>query len=94
MDEYLPLIIQMGAGAVGGNVAGTFLQGLSFGFLGNSLVGIVGGGMTSKVLYAFNVTLTGNSMDYHSVVSDLISGCIGGGLLMLVIAFVRSLFGN
>ncbi|QDP00505.1 hypothetical protein [Thalassotalea sp. PS06] len=94
MEEYLPIIIQMAAGAVGGNIAGSILQAQSFGFLGNSLVGIIGGGMTNRILLEFNVTLNGSGLDHGSIVSDLISGCLGGGLLMLLIAFLRSLIGR
>jgi len=45
MEEYLPLIIQLVSGAVGGNLAGSLMKNLSLGSLWNSVVGILGGGL-------------------------------------------------
>lgn len=50
MGEYLPLIIQLVTGAVGGNVAGKLLKNLSLGTVGNSISGILGGGLGGKLL--------------------------------------------
>ncbi len=50
MEEYLPLIIQLISGAVGGNLAGSLMKNLSMGSLWNSIVGILGGGLGGKVL--------------------------------------------
>ena len=45
MEEYLPLIIQLVFVALGGNVAGKLLKNLSLGTVGNSIAGILGGGI-------------------------------------------------
>ena len=50
MEEYLPLILQLVTGALGGNVAGKLLKNLSLGTVGNSLVGIIGGGLGGQLL--------------------------------------------
>jgi len=50
MEEYLPLIIQLVTGALGGNVAGKLLKNLSLGTVGNSIVGILGGGLGGQLL--------------------------------------------
>jgi uncharacterized membrane protein YeaQ/YmgE (transglycosylase-associated protein family) len=41
----IPLIIQLISGAVGGNIAGAILKNLNLGPIGNSIAGIVGGGI-------------------------------------------------
>ena len=44
------LIIQLVSGAIGGNVAGGLLKNQSLGTLGNSIAGIVGGGLGGQLL--------------------------------------------
>jgi len=41
----IPLIIQLISGAVDGNIAGAILKNLNLGPIGNSIAGIVGGGI-------------------------------------------------
>jgi len=50
METLLPLIIQLVSGALGGNVAGSLLKNFSLGTLGNSIAGIVGGGLGGTLL--------------------------------------------
>jgi uncharacterized membrane protein YeaQ/YmgE (transglycosylase-associated protein family) len=51
------LIIQIIAGAIGGNVAGSALKNYSLGTLGNSIAGVVGGGIGGQILQAMVPTL-------------------------------------
>ena len=44
------LIIQLVSGAVGGNIAGGLLKSLNLGPVGNSIAGIVGGGLGGQIL--------------------------------------------
>lgn len=46
----LALIIQLLSGALGGNVAGKFMPNSSLGTLGNSIAGILGGGVGGQLL--------------------------------------------
>ena len=43
--DIVTLLVQLISGALGGNVAGSLLKNLSLGTVGNSLAGIVGGGL-------------------------------------------------
>ena len=56
MEEYLPLIIQLISGAVGGNLAGKLMKNSSLGTLWNSVVGILGGGLGGSVLGMLGLT--------------------------------------
>ena len=42
------LIIQLVSGAVGGNIAGAALKQYDLGSVGNSIVGVIGGGLAAK----------------------------------------------
>ena len=44
------LIVQLVSGAVGGNVAGAALKKFGLGTVGNSIVGILGGGLGGQIL--------------------------------------------
>ena len=44
------LIIQLIAGALGGNAAGAMLKTLNLGTAGNSIAGLVGGGLGGQIL--------------------------------------------
>ena len=46
----LPLIIQLISGADGGNDAGAVMNDQNLGTLGNSIAGIVGGGIGGQIL--------------------------------------------
>ncbi len=46
----MELIIQLIAGAIGGNAAGALLKRQSLGTLGNSVAGVLGGGLGGQIL--------------------------------------------
>ena len=50
MEQFLPLIMQLIAGAVGGNAAGAAAKNVSLGGLGNTIAGAVGGGALGQLL--------------------------------------------
>lgn len=89
MEELILLLIQLASGAIGGNVAGKALKQMSLGTLGNSLAGIIGGGIGSQLLEIFGVATSTGSMDLASVVGGILSGGAGGGLLLTLIGIVR-----
>jgi len=92
MDGMLPLIIQLVSGAVGGNIAGTLMNKFSLGALGNSLVGILGGGLGGQILGMLGVATSTGDSSLASVVGSVAAGAVGGGGLMAVIGIVKNMF--
>ena len=93
MGSLLPLIIQLVSGAVGGNFAGSLMKNSSLGTLGNSIAGIVGGGLGGQVLGMLGMGAgaagaTG-ATDMGGIVSSVLGGGVGGGLLVAVIGMVK-----
>ena len=86
------LIVQLIAGAVGGNAAGAALKKLSLGTVGNSLAGILGGGLGGQLLAALGVGDGGaGGTDVESLVSSIAGGGVGGAVLMAIIGLIRNM---
>lgn len=91
MEAYLPIIIQLVTGALGGNVAGKLLKNLSLGTLGNSIVGILGGGLGGQLLGMLGMGAAADGgMDLSSILGSVASGGVGGGVLMAIIGAIKS----
>lgn len=91
--DLVPLLVQLASGAVGGNVAGAALKQFSLGTLGNSLVGILGGGIGGQLLTMLGVggaaAASGSAMDMGAILTSIAGGGAGGGVLMAIIGMVR-----
>ena len=92
--DLVPLLVQLASGAVGGNIAGAALKESSLGTLGNSLVGILGGGLGGQLLTMLGVGGAGaaasaSGMDIGTIVSSIAGGGVGGGVLMAIIGLIR-----
>ncbi len=75
MESLLPLIIQLLSGAVGGNIVGKLFSNLSLGAVGNSIAGILGGGIGGQILSG----LAGGGLD--GIIGTTLRGrgaCSGG----------------
>lgn len=89
------LIIQLISGAVGGNVAGGLLKQFSLGPVGNSIVGILGGGLGGQLLGMLGLGSTiasgaaTSGLDIASIVSSIAGGGVGGGVLMAIVGVIR-----
>jgi hypothetical protein len=93
--DITSLIIQVLSGAAGGNAAGAILKKFSLGPLGNSVVGILGGGLGGQLLGMLGAggagaaTATASGLDIGSIVSSVASGGVGGGVLMAIVGLIR-----
>jgi hypothetical protein len=94
MEQFLPLIIQLIAGAVGGNAAGAAAKNVSLGGLGNTIAGAVGGGALGQLLPIILPMLmkagAGGGMDLGAIATDLVGGGVGGAVLTAIIGFVKN----
>jgi hypothetical protein len=90
IQPYLPLIIQLAAGAVGGNIVGAVRGAGSFGPLINSLFGAAGGFVAVYGAHAGGIAeqltplLGGNA---H--LTDGVAGLLGGFVLPLLASFFK-----
>lgn len=94
--DIINLLISLVSGAVGGNVAGAAMPDKSLGALGNSLSGILGGGIGGYILQALGILAsaaqTGGStgLDIGSILANIGSSGVGGAILMAVIGLIKN----
>ena len=92
MESLLPLLIQLGSGALGGNVAAKVMPQNSLGTLGNTIAGIAGGGLGGTILSSvLGTAAAGGGMGIGNIISSVAGGGIGGGALLAVIGIVRGM---
>ncbi len=77
------LIIQLITGAVGGNIGGALLKNLSLGTVGNSIAGILGGGLGGQILGMLGAGGGG-------MVGNVAGGGVGGIVLMAVVGLIKN----
>ena len=86
------LIIQIVAGAIGGNAAGAALKGLNLGTRGNTIAGAIGGVAGGQLLTALIPVLTGaaGTTDFGALIGQAVGGGVSGVILTAVAGFVKS----
>ena len=90
MEGLIPLIIQLLSGAAGGNIIGKLLPKLNLGTLGNSLSGILGGGLGGYLLSMLGVDAGPNgALDIGAIIGSVASGGAGGGVLMFIVGLIK-----
>ncbi len=85
MDALLPLILQLIAGAVGGNIGGAALKNYSLGSTGNTIAGAIGGLGAGQLLPAILGMATSGGFDIGNIA---VSG-IGGIVLQIVAGLIK-----
>jgi hypothetical protein len=90
--NIISLIIEVVSGAVGGNIAGAAMKENSLGTAGNSIAGIVGGGLGGMILQSIMgaAAAGGGSLDLGTIVSNVAGGGVGGAILMALIGLIKS----
>ena len=84
------LIVDLVSGAIGGNAAGMTMPDKSLGTLGNTLAGIVGGGLGGQILQALVPAFAGGGSDLGGLLANIAGSGIGGGLLMVVVSLLKN----
>jgi uncharacterized membrane protein YeaQ/YmgE (transglycosylase-associated protein family) len=93
------LILQLVAGAVGGNVAGKAMKSSDLGALGNTLAGLVGGGILGQIVQmlfssgavdAAAAAAGAGGLDIGSIIANVASGGIGGAVLTAIVGMLKN----
>ena len=89
--NMISLIIEGLSGAVGGNIAGTAMKENTLGTVGNSIAGIVGGGLGGALLHSvLGGAAEDGLLDLTTILSNVAGGGAGGAILMALIGFIKN----
>lgn len=86
------LIISLISGAVGGNLAGALLKKLNLGPIGNSILGLLGGGLGGQLLHAIQGGTAATGTDAGSIIGNILSSGVGGGVLTAIAGYIKTNF--
>lgn len=91
MEQILMNLI---AGAIGGNAAGKATPTFDLGTLGNTISGLVGGGVLGQLipilLPALTAAAQGGNFSLGSILTNLIGGGAGGAILTAIIGAIKN----
>lgn len=99
--EIINLLISLISGAIGGNITGAAAPDKSLGSLGNTLSGILGGGLGSYLLQiaglithaatTANATAhTAGGIDLPAILASIGGGGVGGAVLTLIAGLIKN----
>ena len=86
------LLIEIVAGAIGGNVVGAASKDISLGSLGNTVAGAIGGGVGGQILQQFllpGVMGAPGAMDVGAIVGQLLGGGVAGVVLTWIVGVMK-----
>jgi uncharacterized membrane protein YeaQ/YmgE (transglycosylase-associated protein family) len=89
MEQLLPIILQLVAGAIGGNVGGAAMKDSSLGGLGNTIAGAIGGVGGGSLLGP----LIGMAANGGFSAGNLAASGVGGIVLQIIAGLIKSRMG-
>ena len=96
--DIVGLIVQLIAGAAGGNVAGKANSKFDMGGAGNSIVGAIGGVVVGQIIErvtggavtADQAAAATQGLDIAGIITSLIGGGAGGAVLSAIIGMIKN----
>lgn len=93
--DVATLLVQLVSGALGGNAAGAVMKKFSLGTVGNSVVGILGGGLGGQIFAMLGAGGGGEAaMSAGSIVANFATGGIGGAALLAIVGAIKGAMGK
>ena len=88
------ILINLVAGALGGNAVGKASPKFDLGTLGNTIAGLVGGGVLGQIITliwpAVVASAQTGSFDIGSIITQVIGGGAGGALLTAIVGAIKN----
>lgn len=88
------IIINLIAGALGGNAVGKASSSFDLGTLGNTIAGLVGGGVLGQIatlaLPAIASAMQSGDLSIGNIIAQAVSGGAGGAILTAIIGLLKN----
>jgi hypothetical protein len=94
MEMIVNLIIQLVAGAIGGNGAASAMKNVDLGKLGNTIAGAlggVGGGQLLEMLMSGGAAGAAGGLDIGGIIGQLVGGGAGGAIVTIVVGLLKNM---
>lgn len=99
--DVVNLLISLVSGAVGGNLSGAAMSEKNLGMVGNTIAGLVGGGLGDFILKAMGILATttaaangtgveGSSLDLSTLLANIGVSGVSGAALTAIIALIKN----
>ena len=93
MDMIITLVIQLVAGAIGGNIAGAS-KSMDIGKAGNTIVGAIGGigggQLLQMLIPALAAATAGGGFDFGTLIGQVLGGGVGGVILTAIVGLIKN----
>jgi uncharacterized membrane protein YeaQ/YmgE (transglycosylase-associated protein family) len=88
------ILINLVAGALGGNAVGKASQNFDLGTLGNTIAGLVGGGVLGQIITlawpAVATSIQSGNFDIGSIIAQIVGGGAGGAILTAIVGAIKN----
>jgi len=99
--DIINLLITLISGAAGGNIAGAAAPNKSLGVAGNSIVGLIGGGLGHYILKQYlgvevsaetvdGVVKAVQGLDLRAILENVGASGVGGALLTFIVGLIKN----
>ena len=87
------LIVQLIAGAIGGNAAGASMKNVDLGTLGNTIAGALGGAGGGTLLTALLPILQGaaGNVDVGALLGQAVGGGVAGAVVTAIVGLLKNM---
>ena len=95
--DLISLLLPFFSGAAGGNLVGGILKNVNLGSLGNSLAGLVGGGVGSLILgnlLGMPLPTAGVDADGAALLGQILGGGAGGGIMTVIVGVLQKMLAH
>jgi uncharacterized membrane protein YeaQ/YmgE (transglycosylase-associated protein family) len=84
------ILMNLVAGALGGNAVGKASPTFDMGTLSNTIAGLVGGGVLGQIVTLLLPSLMSGKLDAGTIITQLIGGGAGGALLTAIAGAIKN----
>ena len=84
-SQLVGWVVSLITGGVGGNIAGALFKNLSLGTVGNSIAGVVGGGLGGQLL-----TAALGSGGAPGILGNVAGSGVGGIVVMVLVGLIKN----
>ncbi len=95
--DLISLLLPFFSGAAGGNLVGGILKNFNLGSVGNSLAGLVGGGVGSLILgNLLGMPMPSGAVDPDgaALLGQILGGGAGGGVMTIIVGMLQKMLGR